>query len=99
MVDFTPHCNSRAHCHACRTDAEWRKAVNAPDTCPHGVTAEMAEAERQAAIERFKLTHPDGAPPASGCCDSALNYEKSACIWPDRSKQPYLILGGTNNPL
>jgi len=32
------HCTSRAHCRTCKTDPEWRKAVGAPDECPHGVT-------------------------------------------------------------
>ena len=31
------HCTSRAHCATCRADAAWRKAVGAPDECPHPV--------------------------------------------------------------
>lgn len=29
-----------AHCRTCLTDAAWRKAVGAPDACPHEVTTE-----------------------------------------------------------
>ena len=31
-------CETRVHCRACRTDAEWRKNVGAPTVCPHDVT-------------------------------------------------------------
>ena len=37
----TQHCQVRVHCPACRTSAEWRQAVGAPEICPHGVTAEQ----------------------------------------------------------
>ena len=30
----TIHCKSKAHCTTCRSSAEWRKAVGAPDICP-----------------------------------------------------------------
>lgn len=29
------HCLSRRHCETCRASADWRKAVGAPDECPH----------------------------------------------------------------
>ncbi len=41
MRDFTTtsHCQSRAHCDACRNDAAWRaemaKSFIMPDECPH----------------------------------------------------------------
>jgi len=38
----TTHCASRAHCITCRKNPVWRTAVNAPDTCPHGVTHDEA---------------------------------------------------------
>ena len=34
------HCQSHAHCRACRTRPEWRERVGAPDVCPDGYTAE-----------------------------------------------------------
>lgn len=34
------HCRSLAHCRACRTRPDWRARVGAPDTCPHGYTAD-----------------------------------------------------------
>ena len=36
--DFEIHCNSRAHCHECRTNPEWRQAVKAPEVCPFEIT-------------------------------------------------------------
>jgi hypothetical protein len=37
------------------------------------ITLEEAERMRREAEARRVITHPDTAPPVSGCCDSALN--------------------------
>lgn len=69
------HCQSRAHCVACRTSRLFRwsivKSGMATDPefdCPYGITPENAAAE-----SKYAQTHPNlDANRLGGCCDSAI---------------------------
>ena len=77
MRDFTTtgHCNSKAHCNACRNDPAWRatmaKSFIMPDKCPHPpglgdkVAAFLKRPLVAGAVKR--LTGIDTHKPCGGC--------------------------------
>lgn len=58
------HCQSRVHCQTCLTNADWRKNVSAPDTCPWGVTLENHAEKLREAQSRAAAPPPPPNPPS-----------------------------------
>ena len=61
-------CHTRAHCAACRTDADWRERVTGARDfdCPHGVTSDSLPS-RGLGDTIAKATKAVGIKPCGGC--------------------------------
>ena len=61
-------CHTRAHCRACRTDADWRENVTGlrEFPCPHGVT-KLTMPVKGAGDVIENITSAVGIKPCGGC--------------------------------
>lgn len=94
----TLHCQCRAHCRACRTDAQWRDRVRLSFSvpadwdmvCPHGVTADSLpppQSARGLGGTVANLSRAAAAGYAKPCPQCHERREELNRLWPNRKKE------------